>query len=374
MSALNIRPAEPDMLLTEVDTPALVLDLDAMERNSQRLQQSLSGMQLHIRPHAKSHKSAKISLYQMAHGARGVCCQKVSEAEALVNGGVPDVLITNEVVGPKKLQRLAQLAKRGHIAVCVDDLQNIADIGAAMEREQATLDVLVEINVGGDRCGVEPGETAVCLAREISNHKRLRFGGLQAYFGSAQHIRGVEERRTAIQQCVEKVKLTKRLLDSANLPVQLVTGGGTGSYLFEAESGVYDELQVGSYIFMDADYKRNDWDGSGIPRFEQSLFVWTTIMSAAAPGRAVVDAGLKALSVDSGMPTVTDYPDVTYARASDEHGVLTFAGPQRFAIGQKIRLTPGHCDPTVNLHEWYVCVRGEKVEALWPVDARGAIF
>jgi 3-hydroxy-D-aspartate aldolase len=312
----------------------------------------------------------------MRYGAPGVCCQKVSEAEALIDGGVPDVLVTNEVVGDRKLVRLARMAKRARVAVCVDRYENIAELAAAMKKEGASLAVLVEINVGNDRCGVEPGEAAVQLAQAITRHAGagLCFGGLQAYYGSAQHIRGVAQRRAAIDECVSKVRHTRQLLERAGLPCPKVTGGGTGSYLFEADSGVYDELQAGSYIFMDGHYHRNEWEGSGIPCFEQSLFVWTTVLSANFDGRAVVDAGLKACSTDAGMPTVAGRPEVTYVRASDEHGVLSYSGPKRFRVGEKLKLEPGHCDPTVNLHDWYVMVRGHRVEALWPVDARGAVF
>jgi D-serine deaminase-like pyridoxal phosphate-dependent protein len=374
MSGPNIRPAEPGMPLAEADTPCLILDVDAMERNMRRLQESLAGKRVRVRPHAKSHKSARIALRQMDFGAIGVCCQKVSEAEALIAGGVPDVTVTNEVVGAPKLARLAKLAPQARLTVSVDDPANVVDLAAAMSRAGLVLNVLVEMNVGGNRCGVEPGEATVALARDVCRQPSLRFAGLQAYFGSAQHMRAVADRKAAIDECARKVALTKDMLRANGIECPLVTGGGTGSYQFEAGSGVFDELQVGSYIFMDADYQKNEWEGSGIPRFEQSLFIWTTVMSATTPGRAVVDAGLKACATDSGMPAVTDHPGVTYARASDEHGVLTYEGGQRYRVGDKIRLTPGHCDPTVNLYDWYVCVRGNTVQDLWPVDARGAVF
>jgi D-serine deaminase-like pyridoxal phosphate-dependent protein len=368
-------PAEIGAPLSEVDTPALILDLDAFERNLDRLDASLAGKNVKVRPHAKSHKCPQIALRQIARGAVGVCCQKVSEAEAMVLGGVKDVLIANEVVGAPKLSRLAALARQAHVAVCVDDAGNVAALDAAVGQEFGVrLDVLVEVNVGANRCGVEPGAPAVELAQRIAACRNLRFAGLQAYQGRAQHLRKVEERRAAIEQAVARVRDTVAALAKVRIKCEKVTGAGTGTYLFEAASGVYDEIQPGSYIFMDVDYGRNEWTESGIPRFEHSLFVWTTVMSRTTPDRAVVDAGLKASSVDSGMPRVADEEGVEYVKASDEHGVLQLNGARGYAVGDKLKLIPGHCDPTVNLYDHFVCVRGGRVEALWPITARGAVW
>ena len=367
-------PATIGMSLAEVDTPALVLELDPFERNLRRLQESIAGRSVVVRPHAKSHKCPQIALRQIALGAVGVCCQKVSEAEALVEGGVGDVLISNEVVGATKLKRLAALAKQARVAACADNAENVSALDAAARAFGVTLDVLVEINVGANRCGVEPGEPAVDLAQKIASSANLHFAGLQAYHGSAQHVRKVEERRAAIEKAVSQVKRTRELLRAAGLDCPKVTGAGTGTYLFEASSTVYDELQAGSYIFMDADYARNEWTESGIPRFEHSLFVWTTVMSRASPDRAIVDAGLKASSVDSGMPRVADGGPAEYIKASDEHGVIQLNGATGFRLGDKLKLIPGHCDPTVNLYDHYICVRNDTVEAIWPITARGAVW
>ncbi|MGH8642187.1 MAG: alanine racemase, partial [Burkholderiales bacterium] len=260
------------------------------------------------------------------------------------------------------------------VAVCADDPGNVAALDEAARVAGIKLDVLVEINVGANRCGVEPGEPSLRLAQAISHSRNLRFAGLQAYQGAAQHLRKVEERRAAIEAACARVRETTELLEDARIKCDKVTGAGTGTFLFEAMSGIYHELQAGSYIFMDADYAKNDWTESGIPRFEHSLFVWTTVMSSAAPDRAVVDAGLKASSVDSGMPRVAEVDGVEYVKASDEHGVLKLSGKTRLALGDKLKLIPGHCDPTVNLYDHYVCVRGGKVEALWPITARGAVW
>lgn len=370
----RLPPARPGMALAEVDTPALLLDLDVFEANMRRLQESLAGRKIMLRPHAKSHKCPQIALRQIAAGAVGVCCQKVSEAEAMVEGGVPDVLIANEVVGMTKLRRLAALAKQAKITVCADDAGNVKDIDAAAREFGVVIDVLVEVNVGANRCGVEPGEPALNIAKAIAACKNLRYAGLQAYQGAAQHQRKVEERRAAITAAVDAVQKTLALTEKAGLPRGKVTGAGTGTYLFEAASSVYDELQVGSYIFMDADYAKNDWTESGIPRFEHSLFVYATVMSRTREDIAVVDAGLKASSIDSGMPRLADFPKAEFIKASDEHGVIKMNGSPGFALGDKVRLIPGHCDPTVNLYDHYVCVRGGKVEALWPIAARGAVW
>jgi D-threonine aldolase len=328
-----------------------------------------------MRPHAKSHKCPEIALRQIARGAVGVCCQKVSEAEALVQGGVGDVMVANEVVGKQKLARLAELARQARISVCVDDLGNVTQLAHAVREAGVKLDVLVEINVGANRCGVEPGEPVLSLARLIAQSPGLRFAGVHAYHGAAQHLRTPQQRREAIAQAVTKVQATLRLLEGAGLHPEIITGAGTGTYPLETASGVYNEIQPGSYIFMDADYALNlSDDGKPVREFEQSLFILATVMSHPVPARAVVDVGLKAHSVDSGMPLVVGVAGAVYTRASDEHGVIELAGPGTLKLGQKVRLIPGHCDPTVNLYDWLVCCRGEHVEAIWPISARGAFY
>lgn len=363
-------PASPGQRLEDVDTPALVVDLDAFEANLKALKERIPD-RIRVRPHAKTHKSADIAKIQIAEGAVGVCCQKVSEAQALVEGGVPDVLVSNEVVGAPKIARLAALASRARIGVCVDDLQNLRDIAAALEQAGAKLDVYVELEVGMARCGVPPGEAALALAKEILRHRHLRFAGLQAYHGRAQHLRTMEARRSVIAAAAEKILLMKSLLKKDGIECPLVTGAGSGTFMFEVESGVWDEIQPGSYIFMDADYARNEWRAP-LPRFEHSLFVLSTVMSRPSDRMAILDAGLKASSVDSGLPEIWQRPGLKYTHASDEHGWLE--GEQVPSLGEKVLLVPGHCDPTVNLYDWYVCVRKGRVEALWPVSARGAHY
>ena len=371
-------PAPPGMPLADIDTPALILDLDAFERNLARMAEAVRGTGVALRPHAKSHKCAEIARRQIALGAVGVCAQKVSEAEALVDGGIEDVLIANEVVGAAKLARLAALAKRARVSVCVDNAAAVAPMQAAANTAGVKLEVLIEIDVGQHRCGIEPGEPAAALARAVADSPNLHFAGLQAYHGSAQHYRSVAERRAAIAAAAEMARATKALIESRGISCPKITGAGTGTFPFEIESGVYNEIQPGSYVFMDADYNRNQWnegDSPRHPRFEQSLFVLTTVMSTPTAERAVVDAGLKAHSVDSGMPRVDGRPGIEFVKASDEHGVLAIErGVKGPSLGEKLKLIPGHCDPTVNLWDAIVCARAGVVEALWPVSARGAVW
>ena len=366
---MNQAPARVGDRIEDIDTPALVIDLDAFERNLKTLADSVKGRQVRVRAHAKTHKCPEIAKRQIAHGAIGVCCQKVSEAEALVDGGITDVLVSNEVVGARKVARLAALAQRAHIGVCVDSMQNVE----ALEKSGAKLDVYIELEVGMRRCGIAPGAEAVEMARRISRSKNLRFAGLQAYHGRAQHMRTMEERHAAIEGAAQHVYEMKRLLTQAGIQCPIVTGAGSGTYMLEVEAGAWNELQPGSYIFMDVDYARNEW-AAPLPRFEHALFVLATVMSRPTPDRAIVDAGLKASSVDSGLPQVWQRKGLTYRGASDEHGSIEIAaGAQAPALGDKLYLVPGHCDPTVNLYDFYVCVRGGRVEALWPITARGAV-
>jgi len=357
--------------LAEVDTPALVLDLDAFEKNLRTLTDAVRG-RVRVRTHAKTHKCPEVAKRQMALGAVGACCQKVGEAEAMVEGGVGDVLVTNEIVGALKLERLARLAGRAKLGVCVDDAGNVADLEAAAARAGTQLDAYVEMDVGMGRCGVAPGEPVVALARVVAGSPHLRFAGLQAYHGRAQHVRTLAERRAIIERAAAQVRATRKLLEEAGLGCPTVTGAGSGTFMLEVEAGAWDEIQPGSYAFMDADYAKNE-QGPPLPRFEHALFVLATVMSRSG-SRAIVDAGLKASSVDSGMPQVWQRPGLTYALASDEHGFLEVApGAAAPALGEKLLLVPGHCDPTINLHDWYVGVRKGVVEALWPITARGAL-
>ena len=370
-------PARPGMRLSEVQTPCLVLDLDALERNVARMGAFARRHRVAHRSHGKMHKSVDVQLLQQRlGGAVGVCCQKVSEAEVFVRGGIRDVLVSNEVRDPVKIDRLARLPLSGaSVAVCVDDAPNVADLSAAAVRHGTTLGALVEIDCGSGRCGVGSPEAAVDLARAIVAAPGLRYAGLQAYQGAMQHIADHAARAAAAAASIARARAIVDALASAGLAPATVTGGGTGSHGFEAASGLYTELQSGSYAFMDADYGRVEGpDGARLDEvWENALFVLASVMSRPRPGTAICDAGLKALAVDSGLPVVAGVPGVTYAGASDEHGTLSDPDGA-LAINQRLRLIPGHCDPTCNLHDWYVGLRGEVVEVLWPVSARGKVF
>lgn len=359
------------MRVEDVDTPALLVELDAFEHNLDLMAKTIAGTGLRLRPHAKTHKCAAIALEQIARGAVGVCCQKVSEAEALVAGGVGDVLVTNEIVDARKIARLAQLAKSARMGVCVDDLGNVQVLADAAAAAGTVLDIYIEVEVGGERCGVQADDGLVSFASKIRELEALRFRGIHAYHGRAQHIRRHGDRQRAIAESSAKAQAAVAILTQAGIQCEVVTGGGTGTYGFEQRSGVYNELQPGSYIFMDADYCRNDWGTAGLG-FRQSLFVLTQVMSAPRSGMCVVDAGLKAMAFDSGMPLVADMPGVRYERASDDHGLLIADDQRRFGLGAKLKLVPGHCDPTVNLYDWFVGIRAERVETLWPI-ASGTI-
>ena len=373
---MNRPPAETGMPLAEVDTPALIVDLDAFERNLTAMADSIAAAGVRIRPHAKTHKCAVIARRQMALGAVGVCCQKVSEAEALVQAGVSDVLVSNQVVGRRKISRLVALSRDAKLGVCVDDARNTAEIGKAAAAANVTIDVLVEIDVGAGRCGVPPGDEALALARQVASTDGLRFAGLQAYHGSAQHIRDYAERGRAIDSAASMARATVESLAEEGIECETVAGAGTGTWQFEAASGVYNELQSGSYIFMDVDYATNlDASGDPFTDFEHSLFVYSTVMSRPVRERAVLDAGLKAFATDCGMPRMADVESAAVLNASDEHAVVDLtASNASVGVGDKVRLIPGHCDPTVNLYDWYVCVRGDRVEALWPIVARGCVW
>ena len=366
-------PARPGDIAASIETPALVVDLDPFERNLELMANAVRGSGLAFRPHAKSHKCPDIAKQQVALGAVGICCQKVDEAAAFVEAGIRDVLVTNEIVAPSKLARLAGLARTATIGVLADDLNVIGAISAAAAKAGVTIDVLVEIDVGAHRCGVAPGQAAVVLAQAVAASPGLRFRGLHAYHGAAQHLRTPAERRAAIAAAVSLAAETRDLVLAAGIACPTVTGAGTGTWQLERDSHVYTELQPGSYIFMDADYGRNALSRDD-HAFEQSLYVAATVMSTPVPERAIVDAGLKAFAFDSGPPIVHAAHGLVYVGASDEHGVLrvdpAVAQP---VIGERVWLVPGHCDPTVNLYDWIVGVRHDTVECVWPVAARGAL-
>lgn len=371
-------PAVPGMAEADIQTPCLILDLDALERNIKKMGDYAKAHGMRHRVHGKMHKSVDVAkLQEKLGGAIGVCCQKVSEAEVFVRGGIKDVLVSNQVRDPKKIDRLAQLPKLGSsVIVCVDDLSNVAELSAAAQKHGTELGVFVEIDCGAGRCGVTTSQDVVAIARAVEASPGLKFRGIQAYQGAMQHMDKYEDRKAKLDIAIGMVKDAVQALKSVGLEPELVSGGGTGSYYFESTSGVFNELQCGSYAFMDADYGRIlDKDGKRIDQgeWENAFFILTQVMSHAKADKAIVDAGLKAQSVDSGLPVVYGRSDVKYIKCSDEHGVVE--DPKGvLKVGEKLRLVPGHCDPTANVHDWYVGVRNGKVEVVWPVSARGKAY
>ncbi|MEM7614957.1 MAG: 3-hydroxy-D-aspartate aldolase BhcC [Pseudomonadota bacterium] len=371
-------PAAIGMDEKDIQTPCLVLDLDALERNITKMGNFAKEMGVRHRVHGKMHKSVDVALLQeRLGGSVGVCCQKVSEAEVFARGGIKDVLVSNQVRQPEKIDRLARLPKLGVRAICcVDDIENVADLSAAAQKHGTQIECLVEIDCGAGRCGVTTTPAVVEIAKAIDAAPGLKFAGIQAYQGAMQHMDNYDDRKAKIDIAVAMVKDAVDTLKTEGLECDIVGGGGTGSYYFEGNSGVYNELQCGSYAFMDADYGRIlDKEGKRIDQgeWENALFLLTSVMSHAKADKAIVDAGLKAQSVDSGLPVIFGRTDVEYVKCSDEHGVV--ADPDGvLKVNDKLKLVPGHCDPTCNVHDWYVGVRNGKVETIWPVSARGKAY
>lgn len=369
-------PAVPGMAEADIQTPCLVVDLDALERNIRTMGQYAKDMGVRHRVHGKMHKSVDIALLQeKLGGSCGVCCQKVSEAEVFVRGGIKDVLVSNQVRDPAKINRLARLPKLGsRILCCVDDLDNVAELAAAVQKHDTQIECLVEIDCGAGRCGVGEGQPVVDIAKAIAATPGLIFAGIQAYQGAMQHLESYQERKEKVDIAIGMVARTIEMLKAEGLECDIVGGGGTGSYYFEGNSGIFNELQCGSYAFMDADYQTiHDESGNKISEFENSLFILTSVMSHTKADKAICDAGLKAQSVDSGLPYIFGRDDVEYIKCSDEHGVISDPNGA-LKVNDKLKLVPGHCDPTCNVHDYYVGVRNGKVETLWPVSARGKAY
>ena len=368
-------PALPGMAAAEIQTPCIVLDLDALERNIVKMGRLMKEMGVRHRVHGKMHRSVDIAKLQMELGhACGICCQKVAEAEVFARGGIRDILVTNEIRDPLKIDRLARIPKFGaRTIVIVDDLANVHDLSAAAQKHGTQLECLVEIDCGTHLAGVSSITEAVQIARAIHSAPGLKFSGIQAYQGMAQHVRKYQDRKSLIDPAIALVREAVSALKEEGLACDIIGGGGTGTYYFEGNSGIYNEMQCGSYAFMDHDYGLDlDSDGKQIDQgeWENALFILTMIISHKKKDVAICDAGLKVQSMDSGLPVVYGRPDLTYLGAADEHGVIIDPDGS-LKVGDKLHLVPGHCDPTCNIHDWYVGVRNGKVEVVWPVSARG---
>lgn len=359
--------------VSALSTPALVVDLDVMERNLQSMVQWASQAGVRLRPHAKTHKCATLAKLQIAAGAVGICVQKLSEAQALADAGIDDIFISNQIIDPNKLTALAVLARTMRLGIAVDSVLGVHRLAEAVRREGAAIDVFVEVDIGQGRCGVPPDQAGE-LARQVVRNG-LRFAGLQAYQGQAQHVRALGTRQADVAAAAGRAALARASVERLGMSVGVVTGGGTGTCWHDVATGIYGEIQPGSYLFMDRDYAANEWDAAA-PAFGQALFVKSQVISRSRD-HAVVDAGHKAHAIDTGMPAIVG-GTLCYHNGGDEHGILTTIGAAPLPeLGDTVWLIPGHCDPTVNLHTHYVAVRGGLdtgvVEAVWPIEARGCL-
>ena len=360
----------------KLDTPALVLDLDLMERNIATMTAHARAVRVALRPHAKTHKSVRIAELQVAAGALGVCCATMGEAEIMVRARVPGVHITSPQVTASKIARLIALnaeSQRG-LSVVVDNPANLAEIEAAARAAGKPLDVIVDFFANHGRTGAATEADAVALAQAAAQSGILRFRGIQAYAGNLQHVAVRAERRQRTLEVLKRVAGIVQRLESLGIKVPMVTGAGTGTFDLDPEARVFTELQVGSYLFMDVDYNRALKDGRNELPFETSLFVQTAVVSTNAPGWVTCDAGLKSFATEGPKPEIARGAPMgsTYTWFGDEHGKLILPeGAPRPEIGAKIECVTPHDDPTVNLHDFYHVVRGETLVDIWPVDARG---
>ena len=349
--------------LEALDSPQLLVDLDGVDANLRRMFAAARKYGVAVRVHFKSLKCAGLARYIAAAGADGFLCAKLNEAEVLADAGLTDVLIANQIVGPIKLRRLAELAKRATVRVCVDDPDNVAAIARAAAEAGVRIGVLVEVNIGMNRCGVEPGEPALALAKHVRSFPSLEFVGLQGYDGHLQLIADAAERERRSRECSQTLVDSAKLIERAGIPVKVVTGGGTGTWEFVASTPGMTEVQPGSFVLMDAAYHTIR------PEFGCTLSVLATVVSR-RPGQYVLDAGSKAISKDFGTPTIKGRPDDRVTKLAEEHTIVESDDP-KVRVGDRFEVLPAHCCATMNLHRTCVAVRGGKVEAVWPIEASG---
>ncbi|RAK90548.1 hypothetical protein BO79DRAFT_170405 [Aspergillus costaricaensis CBS 115574] len=358
--------------LSSLDTPSMIVDLDLMESNIQKLFSALLPTGLNIRPHLKTTKCAALAKRLVAAGAKGCCVAKVSEAEAITAAGFDDILITCEIIGAPKVQRLVELVKKhpGRLRTVVDSEAGATAINEALEREGITtpLAVLIDLDVGLHRTGVTDAKAALALARHLSGLKHLKLIGVQGYEGHVQHMHSYEERR---QECLASMKIlteTAEALRKEGFQIDVVTGGGTGTVEFCASVPGVTELQPGSFIFMDTDYR------NAIGRdYSNSLTILSTVVSRQGERQVTIDAGLKSLTTDSGLAECKD-SRYTHQNLGDEHGALSWdEGTPDLKVGDRVEMVPSHIDPTINLHDFYFAHRGGVIEEIWSVDARGKV-
>ena len=356
-----------------LDTPALLLDLDGLERNIARMAAFVRARGVQLRPHAKSHKSIAIAGRQIAAGAVGVCCATLGEAETMVGAGLSGVLITSPIVTDGKIKRLIALAAPGAVMVVVDHPRNVDDLAAAAAHLAHPLEVLIDFAAGYYRTGAADARAVVALARQIAGYPQLRLRGLQAYAGNIQHIEDRHQRSDAAAAVRASIRQVIALATEENIHFDIVTGAGTGSHDLDAHDTVFTELQAGSYVFLDGEYSRVLGDGAQPAPFDIALFVQASVVSVNHPDWVTIDAGTKVFATDSGLPAIADgaRPGSHYVFAGDEHGKLVGPASERPELGARLEFVTSHCDPTVNLHDVYHVVRGATLVDIWPVDARG---
>ena len=355
----------------DLPTPCLVVDLDRFEANLEKMSRFTREHRIALRPHAKTHKCVNIARRQIDRGAVGICAATIAEAEVLVRGGVRGLLITGEMVGDPKIARLMRLVSQApDTMVVVDNVSNVMDLEGAAARAGIALSVLIDLDIGQNRTGVQPGEPALQLAQEISRSKHLALKGICAYAGHAAHVVGFEERREASRRALGKALATRDLLLKDGHRVEILTGASTGTYNIDADIDGMTEMQSGSYVFMDVEYRKIGGSSGAIYEdFAPALCVLSTVVHR-SDKKAIVDAGIKALATDRAFgPEVLGMSEIPYEFAGDEHGRLLL-NDDRIQLGDRLRLIIPHCDPTVNLYDRFFCVRGEVVEDEWPIMER----
>jgi D-serine deaminase-like pyridoxal phosphate-dependent protein len=355
-------------------TPALIVDLDILEENIARMAGFCEAQSISLRPHAKSHKCIEICRRQIAAGAVGICCATLGEADVMAAGGIANILVTSPVAGSAKIGRLVAVnASIPDLIAVSDHADNVAALNAAAAAVDETLKLLVDLDIGQNRTGVTSVEAAVALARQIDTAPFLEFAGVQAYGGHLQHIPDYSARAAAAEEASSRLRDVIDALDAAGLEPAIVTGAGTGTFEIDAKRGLYNELQAGSYVFMDVEYADDALWPDGGPLFDAALFVQTTVISANRPGQATTDAGLKAFATDGPLPIIAQGApaDAGYKFTGDEFGCVTLPPGEDLALGSVVECVAPHCDPTVNLHDHYHCVRGDTLVDIWPIDARG---
>ncbi|HEY1420150.1 MAG TPA: DSD1 family PLP-dependent enzyme [Candidatus Dormibacteraeota bacterium] len=355
------------MTIDDLDTPSLVLNVDALDRNLARMAADCKAAGVALRPHVKTHKSPWVAGKQMQLGAAGVCAAKLGEARVMVEGGVSNVLVTTELT-PPKMDAALRLMRMAQLTFVVDDAEVVVELGRRAVRHGLEVPVLVDVNVGQNRCGVEPGEPALDLARKCESTNGVRLAGVIGYEGHLQHVNDPAERRRLCLAALDLLAETKQTIEGGGIAVPWVTTAGTGTYRVAIEHGLATEVQPGSYVAMDSQYALVE----GLP-YENALFVVSGVVSVNRPGQLIIDAGWKTLSTEDGMPALRDTPEATYSPAGDEHGrVSGVVGRHR--PGDRVWLVPSHCDTTVNLHSHYCLVNdaGDFLGKL-PIAARGRV-